>query len=222
MDIRVATDPESAAVVAAEWLAWQLRNAGRRRGNVTMAVSGGTTPIPMFHELAQRDVPWDRVTVWQVDERMAPDGDTARNAGLLSGLPLPRIRLRLMPVTARHLPSAMRRYAAGLPDRFDVVHLGLGDDGHTASWPPGDPVIDAPDPVALSATYAGYVRMTLTPQVVNAARHRLVLAPGAAKALPLSRWLLDDHTLPIQRVRRAGTVVVVDTAAAALLPTAAR
>lgn len=218
MDIRVASDAEAAAAVAAEWLAWQLRNACRRRGLATLAVSGGTSPALMFHDLARCDVPWDRVRVWQVDERFAPDGDPARNANLLSALPLPRTTLRLMPVTARHLPSAIRRYAAGLPDRFDVVHLGMGDDGHTASWPPGDPVIDAAEPVALSAPYAGYARMTLTPAVVNAARHRLVLAPGAAKAQPMSRWLLGDHALPIQRVRRAGTVVVIDAAAAALLP----
>jgi 6-phosphogluconolactonase/glucosamine-6-phosphate isomerase/deaminase len=218
MDIRVAADPEAAAAVAAEWLAFQLRNAARRRGIATLAVSGGSTPALMFSDLATRDVPWDRVVVWQVDERMAPDGDRARNAGLLTLLPLPRTRLRLMPVTARHLSSALRRYIGGLPACFDVVHLGLGDDGHTASWPPGDPVIDALEPVAMSAPYAGYTRMTLTPAVVNAARHRLVLAPGAAKAEPLARWLLDDRSLPIQRVHRAGTVVVIDTAAAALLP----
>lgn len=175
----------------------------------------------MFRDLAQLDVPWGSVRVWQVDERMAPDGDRARNAGLLELLPLPRTQVRLMPVTARHLPSAIRRYAAGLPDRFDVVHLGMGDDGHTASWPPGDPVIDATEPVAMSGLYNGYVRMTLTPPVVNAARHRLVLAPGAAKSQPMARWLLDDHGLPIQRVRPANTVVVIDTAAAALLPAAA-
>jgi 6-phosphogluconolactonase/glucosamine-6-phosphate isomerase/deaminase len=220
MDIRVAPDPATAAAVAAEWLAFQLRNAARRRGIATLAVSGGSTPALMFADLATRDVPWDRVVVWQVDERLAPDGDRARNAGLLALLPLPRTRLRLMPVTARHLPSAMRRYIGGLPACFDVVHLGIGDDGHTASWPPGDPVIDAQEPVAMSAPYAGYTRMTLTPAVVNAARHRLVLAPGASKAEPLARWLLDDRSLPIQRVRRADTVVVIDSAAAALLPVA--
>jgi 6-phosphogluconolactonase/glucosamine-6-phosphate isomerase/deaminase len=207
--------------VAAEWLAWQLRNAVRRRGAATIAVSGGSTPALMFADLAQREVPWEHVIVWQVDERMAPDGDPARNAGLLAALPLRRAQVRLMPVTARHLSSAVRRYIGGLPECFDVVHLGMGDDGHTASWPPGDPVIDATEPVALSSPFNGYVRMTLTPPVINGARHRLVLAPGATKARPMSRWLLDDHSLPIQRVRRVDTVVVIDTAAAALLPVAA-
>ena len=101
-----------------------------------------------------------------------------------------------MPVTAaRPRAAGSRRYAALLPDRFDVVHLGLGDDGHTASWPPGDPVIDDRRAVALSGEYNGRVRMTLTVPVVNAARHRLVLATGAAKAAIVERWLLHDHAL---------------------------
>ena len=99
-----------------------------------------------------------------------------------------------------------------------IVHLGIGDDGHTASWPPGDPVADSDEPVALSREYRGYVRMTLTPPVVNAARYRLVLAAGAGKAAPLEGWLLGNDSLPIHRVRASDTVVVVDRAAAARLP----
>ncbi|HRA84054.1 MAG TPA: 6-phosphogluconolactonase [Ilumatobacteraceae bacterium] len=220
MDIHVAIDAQTAAEDAADWVAAQVRNAVRRRGAASLALSGGSTPALMLAGLVQRDVPWGQVTVWQVDERVAPDGDPARNAGLLDVLPLRRAQVRLMPVTARHLSSAVRRYAAGLPERFDVVHLGMGDDGHTASWPPGDPVIDSPSAVALCGPYNGFVRMTLTPPVVNAARHRLVLAPGAAKAGPMRRWLLEDRLLPIQRVRRTATVVVIDAAAAAQLPAA--
>ncbi len=220
MDIRVADDAAAAAVDAAGWMAWQMRNAVRRRGAALVALSGGSTPAAMLAHLVTLDVPWSQLTVWQVDERLAPDGDDARNARLLQGLPLPRAQVRLMPVTARHLSSAMRRYGAGLPPRFDVVHLGLGDDGHTASWLPGDPVVDLAQPVAVSGSAHGFVRMTLTPPVVNSARHRLVLAAGTAKAEPMRRWLLDDGSLPIQRVRRAGTVVVIDAAAAAGLPVA--
>lgn len=220
MDIHVAPDPPQAATEAAEWVARQLRNAVRGRGVATIAVSGGSTPALMFADLAQMDVPWGAVDVWQVDERVAPDDDAARNAHLLTALPLAKSCVHLMPVTARDQRAAARRYAAGLPDRFDVVHLGMGDDGHTASWPPGDDVIDNVQPVAMSGLYNGFVRMTLTPVVVNAARHRLVLAPGAAKATPMRRWLLEDRSLPIQRVRRTHTVVVIDNAAAAQLPAA--
>lgn len=220
MDIHVAPDPAHAATVAAEWVARQLRNAVRRRGTAAIAVSGGSTPALMFADLAQMDVPWDAVDVWQVDERVAPDDDPARNAHLLAALPLARRRVHLMAVTARDLRAAAKRYGAGLPDRFDVVHLGMGDDGHTASWPPADPVIDSAEPVALSGLYSGFVRMTLTPAVVNTARHRLVLTPGSAKATAMRRWLLEDQSLPIQRVRRTNTVVVIDDAAAAQLPAA--
>lgn len=217
MEIRVAADPQSAAEDAASWVARQLRNAVRRRGAATIAVSGGSTPALMFAALAVADVPWPSVRLWQVDERVAPDDDPARNAHLLAALPLGPRQAHRMAVTSRDLRAAARRYGAGLPDRFDIVHLGMGDDGHTASRPPGDDVIDATESVALSGVYNGFVRMTLTPAVVNGARHRLVLAPGAAKADPLQRWLLGDAALPIQRVRRTATVVVVDTAAASLL-----
>lgn len=218
MDIRVAVDPPQAAADAAKWMAGQLRNAVRRRGSASLAVSGGSTPVLMFAALVELDVPWQRVGVWQVDERVAVGTDPARNAHQLEGLDGTGARVHLMPVTARHLATAARRYAVGLPERFDVVHLGLGDDGHTASWPPGDPVIDSHDPVAMCATFNGFERMTLTPSVVNGARHRLVLAVGEPKAPVLARWMLRDPSLPVQRVRRTGTVVVVDRAAAAQLP----
>ena len=220
MDIHVASDAPQAATDAAEWVARQLRNAVRRRGAATVAVSGGSTPALMFADLAQMDVPWAAVDVWQVDERVAPDDDPARNAHLLAALPVAKNRLHPMAVTARDLQAAARRYSASLPERFDVVHLGMGGDGHTASWPPADPVIDSAEPVALSRLYNGFVRMTLTPLVVNGARHRLVLAPGAAKATPMRRWLLEDRSLPIQRLRRMNTVVVIDDAAATQLPAA--
>ncbi|MDO8390754.1 MAG: 6-phosphogluconolactonase [Actinomycetota bacterium] len=217
-DLRIALDAAGAAEEAAVWLAAQLRNAVRRRGAATLALSGGSTPAAMVATLVSLAVPWASVQVWQVDERVAPDGDAARNAGLLQALPVLPRQLHLMPVTAAHLDAAAARYAASLPPRFDVVHLGLGDDGHAASWPPGDPVIDSPHDVAISGEYRGRVRMTLTPPVVNRARHRLLLVCGAAKAVPLQRWLLHDPLLPADRLRRAGTVVVADAAAAAALP----
>jgi 6-phosphogluconolactonase/glucosamine-6-phosphate isomerase/deaminase len=121
-----------------------------------------------------------------------------------------------MPVTAADLGRAATRYATGLPGRFDVVHLGMGPDGHTASWPPGDPVIDSERPVDLSAVFNGRVRMTLTPGAVNAARGRVVLITGADKAPAVAAWLEGgDAALPIARLHRTNTVVVLDPAAAA-------
>ncbi len=155
---------------------------------------------------------WRNVHVWQIDERVAPDGDPSRNLGLLAILPIPAEHVHAMPVSNSDLRAAAAEYGASLPARFDVVHLGLGDDGHTASWPPGDPVIDSASPVALSEPYNGYVRMTLTPSVVNAARTRVVVLAGEAKAVPLLGWMLE-RDLPISRVRRPGTTVFADEAA---------
>ena len=218
MDITVAPDPQAAAHEAAAWIARQLRNAVSRRGTASIAFSGGSTPALMLAALAEHPVPWVATTVFQVDERVAPDGDPDRNAGLLDELRRFRPTIRLMPVTAGDLVAAARRYAALLPDRLDLVHLGLGDDGHTASWPPGDPVIDDRRSVAMAGEFNGRVRMTLTVPAVNAARRRLLLATGAAKAAVIERWLLHDHALPVDRVSRTNTLVVLDAAAATRLP----
>ena len=196
---------------AARSIARRLASALRARGSATLAVSGGSTAPPMLAALAAAGLPWDRIGVWQVDERVAPDGHPDRNATQLADFPG---RHHLMPVTAADLGRACSRYAAGLPERFDVVHLGMGPDGHAASWPPGDPVIDSERPVALSEVYQGRVRMTLTPGVVNAAIGRVVLITGADKAPAVAAWLAGDDDLPIARVRRTNTVVVLDPAAA--------
>lgn len=169
----------------------------------------------MFDVLLAQDVPWEHITVWQVDERVAPDGHPERNAGQLAAFPC---RVESMPVTDRDLRSAADRYGAGLPDRFDVVHLGLGDDGHTASWPPGHPVVDSDRPCEVIGEFNGFERMTLTPPVVNAARSRLMLTYGSSKSTMVQRWLLGDATLPVSRLRAVDTRLMIDPAAAAELP----
>jgi len=210
-DVDVVIDPQAADAAAALIVRW-LRAALEARGTASLAVSRGEA---LLTALAAAELPWDDVGVWQVDERVAPDGDPARNALQLAGFPAD---VHLMPVTAADLAAAAEQYAATLPERFDVVHLGIGPDGHTASWPPGDPVIEQRAPVALSRRYQGLVRMTLTPPVIDAARVRVVLATGAAKAPVVARWLTGDATLPIARVPDVATTVVLDPAAAAELP----
>lgn len=175
----------------------------------------------MFDALAAMDLPWQCVQLFQVDERVAPDGDPDRNATQLTDHLLRHVEIRrgnvhLMGVGARSLDAAAARYSEVLGTApLDVVHLGLGDDGHTASWPPDDSVIDSPNAVAISGEYRGRMRMTLTPQVVNGARARLVLAAGESKVVPLVGWLVQRRSdLPIARVRRSGTTLVLDKAAA--------
>ena len=169
----------------------------------------------MISAIVASDVPWDRVGIWQVDERVAPDGHDARNAGQLGPFAALACRVHPMPVTARDLRGAARRYGAGLPERFDVVHLGIGDDGHTASWPPDRPEVRVSErPVELVDTFNGWPRMTLTRGVVNGARSRVVLTLGASKRSVVERWMLLDPSIPITAVRRSDTWVFLDGAAA--------
>lgn len=203
------------AAAAAALIAHRLRDAVRRRGSATLALSGGGTTPPMLAALTHGPAPWGSVSVFQVDERVAPDGDPDRNAEQLAPLRGLAREVRAMPVTAGDLRAAARRYGAALPARFDVVHLGIGADGHTASWPPGDPdVRTSPRSVELVAEFNGRPRMTLTRRVVNGARARVVLAVGAEKRPIVERWLLDDKALPITAVSRTATYVFLDDAAA--------
>ena len=212
MDLRVSDDP---AADSARWIARRLRDAVRRRGSASFAVSGGSTAPPMFEVLAALEVPWRDVTVWQVDERVAPDGDPERNASQLDLLPA---RSKPMPVTSVDLAAAAARYGRSLPERFDVVHLGLGPDGHTASWPADHEVMDSARPVEAIGMFNGFPRMTLTPLVVNHARVRVMLTFGADKAPMVARWFLRDPTLPVTRLKRTDTIVFADPTATSTLP----
>ena len=226
MDVRVSTSPASAA---AHHIATRLRISIAERHAATLAVSGGSTAPPLFAALAaEAEVGWGAVSVWQVDERIAPDGDQDRNARQLASLPAD---LHPMPVTAADLDDAAADYAATLPERFDVVHLGLGDDGHTASWAPAphpDAVraLTSPAPVFTIGEFNGRSRMTLGVDVVNHAAARIVLVTGAAKADVVARWVRGarrrgapwiDETLPIAAVELEHTIVYLDPAAAAAL-----
>jgi 6-phosphogluconolactonase len=223
MKIIAAPTAANAAALAAGWVARRIKSAVRSRDLCTFAVSGGATPALMFDGLAAMDLPWSAVHILQVDERVAPDGHPDRNAvqlteHLLTRVPIPEQNIHLMPVTAGDLQSAAAAYAQALGDGpLDIVHLGIGDDGHTASWPPGDDVIDDPRPVAVSHEYNGRIRMTLTPPVVNAARARMVLVAGESKAAALASWLEQGADVPIARVRRGGTTVIVDADGASRL-----
>jgi 6-phosphogluconolactonase/glucosamine-6-phosphate isomerase/deaminase len=215
MDVRVSEDASEAAATA---IAGWLTEAVRTHGEAFLAVSGGSTAPPMFAALVAIDLPWERIGVWQVDERIAPDGHEARNAPQLDVVPG---RVHLMPVTVASidLPTAAGQYGAGLPERFDVVHLGLGDDGHTASWAPGAAeVVDTDALVAVTdGEFNGFRRMTLTPVVVNAAVHRAMLTTGGSKAPIIARWFDGDESLPAARLARDGTVVFLDPPAARLV-----
>lgn len=212
---------------AAALVAEALRGAVDRAGRATFAVSGGSTPTPMFAALARADVPWDAVHVLQVDERVAPDGDDDRNLTelrrvLLDHVPLPAANVHPMPVGGGSAEDAADGYAAtlravaGERPLLDVVHLGLGDDGHTASLVPGDPVLSVRDEtVAATGPYQGRRRVTLTVPVLRDASLQVWLVVGHGKAAALRQLRGRDHTIPATHVVTDRAVLLLDPAAAA-------
>jgi 6-phosphogluconolactonase len=214
--LEVLGDVAAVAARGAEVVAETARRAVRERGSFSFAVSGGRTPWEMFAALAGLDVPWEGIGIWQVDERVAPDGHPDRNLTNLAPLLPASASLHPMPVTEPDLEAAAARYATTLPRTLDLVHLGMGDDGHTASLVPGDPVLDVVDrDVAVTASYRGCRRMTLTFPALDRAALVLWLITGDDKAPMLPRLLRSDPSIPAGRVRSAEQVVLADAVAAA-------
>src|SRR5437016_2435597 len=226
MKVRIFADADSVAREAAAIIAAEARAAIAARGGFAMAVSGGRTPWVMLRALAREDVPWNGVHIVQVDERVAPPADPDRNLthlreSLLGQTSLQPEQIHAMPVEAPDLNEAARRYAmtlqqiAGSPPVLDLVHLGLGPDGHTASLVPGDPVLNVADAdVSLTGIYQGRRRMTLTYPILNRSRRVLWLVTGRDKAEMVGHLFAGDASIPAGRVNSDHAVVLVDREAA--------
>jgi len=223
----ILPDADSVARRAAGFVAGEVRAGVEERGRFSLAVSGGTTPGKMLRALADEDVPWQGVHLFQVDERVAPAGDPDRNLihlseSLLELVPLPEAQVHPMPVEGVDLEAATLRFArtleevAGDPVVLDLVHLGLGPDGHTASLVPGDSVLDVDDAdVAVTETaYQGRRRMTVTFPLLDRARRILWLVTGVSKSDMLVRLREGDAAIPAGRVRQDRALVLADRAAA--------
>ena len=217
LEIEILADAGAVAQRGAEYVAERARAAVDDRGRFTLAVSGGHTPWAMFAHLFGK-MPWETVTIYQVDERVAPEGDPDRNlTHLRASLPPGGAAdVRAMPVEADDLEGAAADYATLLPDELDLIHLGLGPDGHTASLVPGDPVLDVTDRrVAVTGEYQGRRRMTLTYPTIDGARQILWLVTGEDKVDALARLRAGDVSIPGGRVSSANALVIADAAAAA-------
>jgi 6-phosphogluconolactonase len=226
MKIEVLANADDVARRGAAIIAAEARSATVARGRFVMAVSGGHTPWLMLKALIDEDVPWQNVHVFQVDERVAPAGHPDRNLthmreSLLDHVPLGRGQIHAMPVEDPDLEYAAARYAkaleeiAGSPPILDLVHLGLGPDGHTASLVPKDPVLDvASADVALTGVYQGRRRMTLTYPTIDRCRHILWLVTGGEKRDMFRRFCDADPSIPAGRVSREQAVVIADRSAA--------
>ena len=226
MKVEILVDADAVAQKGAKIIAAEARAAVAERGRFIMAVSGGHTPWKMLRALANEKVPWEDVHVLQVDERVAPAGDADRNLthlreSLLEHAPLRPEQILAMPVESPDLDAAPTRYAmalkeiAGSSPVLDLVHLGLGPDGHTASLVPGDPVLNVTDSdVALTGIYQGRRRMTLTYPILNRARSILWLVTGKDKVAALARLREGDVTIPAGRIQRDNALVLADQVAA--------
>lgn len=226
MKIQVLADANAVAETAAKMIAAEASAAVATRGQFVMAISGGHTPWQMLRALSNEPVPWKHLHLVQVDERVAPAGDPDRNLthlreSLTEHAPLTPEQIHAMPVEEDDLEAAAARYAlrlqqiAGSPPVLDLVHLGLGPDGHTASLVPGDPVLGITDrDVALTEIYQKRRRMTLTYPILNRSRRILWLVTGPDKAQMLARLESGDASIPAGRIRRDQALVLADSAAA--------
>jgi 6-phosphogluconolactonase len=234
MRTEVFDDPQAVAYAAAEVIGGEAWAAVAARGSFTLAVSGGNTPWLMLRSLAARKVPWDVLHLFQVDERVAPGGDPDRNLThirecLTEHVPLRLKQIHAMQVDGPDLDAAVAGYIrtlrriAGTPPVLDVVHLGLGPDGHTASLIPGDPAADVIDAdVALTGIYQGKRRMTLTYPALHRARRIIWVVTGPDKREILRRLRSGDESIPAGRVRRDCALVIADQAATGQLAANAR
>jgi len=219
LDLEVTKDEKAAARRAAEVIAKAGAAAVADHGHFAFAMSGGRSPWAMLAILGElEEMPWAETELFQVDERIASPGSEERNlTHMVLGLSMDhQSALRPMPVTNRDLDAAAHEYETSLPERLDLVHLGLGPDGHTASLVPGDPVLEVTDRrVAITTNpYQGHRRMTLTYPALSEARQILFLVTGEEKRDPLQQLIAGDPSIPAGRVKNEAITIVADPAAA--------
>jgi 6-phosphogluconolactonase len=225
MEIRTFESADEVAKEAANYIADRIRENIVLKGSFTMAISGGRTPWEMIKELAKEDLPWEKVFLFQVDERIAPDAHPDRNlTQLFKAIEGTKLVLNLnifpMRVTADNLDEACGEYADHIfrlteNGKFDLIHLGLGTDGHTASLVPGDSVLSIQDrSVAVTGDlYQGRHRMTLTYPLINQASKILWVVTGDEKAEMLKRLLHKDPTIPAGKINQQHAIVLTEESA---------
>jgi 6-phosphogluconolactonase len=225
-ELIVAATPAELTRAAAEWLGLEVTRAITERGACSLALAGGRTPEPVYRELAAASgIDWTRVVVFFGDERAVPPDHPESNyrmvsLALLARVPLPPGQVHRMEAERPDREAAAREYQRLLPPRLDVLLLGMGADGHTASLFPGSAALDERDRLVLPVTGAKppTERLTITPPVIEAARKVAVIAAGADKAAMVSRAIegpLTPKAVPVQLARRG--VWFLDHAAAAQL-----
>ncbi len=211
---------ERASREAAAFVAKLAIDAIERKGNFVWAVSGGATPARFLTELAQHErIDWCAVHLFQVDERVAASGSPDRNDTMIRERLVsrrPDVHYHPMPVEDDDLPFALIdhlaevEHLAGTPAALDLVQLGLGNDGHTASLVEGDPALRSNDDLAITLPYRGTRRVTMTAPLLNRASRRLFLVTGAEKDDALSRLATRDPQIPGTLITMRGTTLITD------------
>jgi 6-phosphogluconolactonase len=227
--LKVASDKEQLRRLAAEAISRKIHSAVDARGICSIALSGGSTPGPVYEELGNsdlaEDLPWSQLQIFFADERAVPMDHPDSNyrmvtETLLKSHPEALGQTFRMPADAPDREQAAKRYGRRLPDPLDVLVLGMGADGHTASLFPGSAAIDEREARVLSVIgpKPPPQRMTITPVVIERARSIIMIVAGAEKAAMVTRALggfEDPKVVPAQLARRA--LWVVDEAAAGTL-----
>lgn len=214
METVTVDSDEQAAHRAVELIERAAASAIRERGRFNFAVSGGKSPWRMFELLSESSLDWSKTSMFQVDERVAPTGSPERNlTHLVLSLPLAcQAAIRPMPVGADDLEAAAAEYEYSLPERLDLIHLGIGTDGHTASLVPDDPVLKVDErAVALTGgEYQGSRRMTLTYPAIDRARKVFFLVLDGDKREAFGRLLAGDESIPAGRVANPDMVAITN------------
>jgi 6-phosphogluconolactonase len=225
MKTEIFPHAEQVAVRAAAYLEQLIRETLTHQKSFSLAISGGRTPWEMLKLLSKADLPWQRINLFQVDERVAPDGHSDRNLTQLfqaiAGTPMvTQLRIFPMPVTAEDLDVAAKEYTEVLNEvtkgkGLDMIHLGLGSDGHTASLVPGDEVLAIQNRLVACTqnNYQGRIRMTLTYPLLNSAKQILWIVTGSEKKEMVKRMLQKDPSIPAGSIRQENALLLVDQAA---------
>ena len=225
METKAYSSAEEVAREGAQLISDWIKVEIAKKGFFTFAISGGRTPWEMIKQLAKENLPWEKVYLFQVDERVAPDGHPDRNLTQLfqaiQGTKLvTRLNIFPMQVCAENLEASCSEYAEHIHQvtksgKLDLIHLGLGSDGHTASLIPGDSVCEVLDKeVAMTAgPYQGRARMTLTYPLINRAERILWLATGSEKATMLQRLIHADPEIPAGKISQNQAILLADDAA---------
>ena len=228
LKVKVAKDRDDLRRLAAELIARKIESAVLARGACSLALSGGSTPGPVYEELGESDlaakIDWPQLRIFFADERAVPMDHPESNyrlvvSTLLKSHPEALGQTYRMPADAADRRQAAKQYGRRIPDPLDILVLGMGADGHTASLFPGSAALDEREErvVAVTAPKPPPERMTVTPPVLERARTIVMIVAGAEKASMVAKALsgiVDPKSIPAQLARRAHWILDAGAASA--------